>query len=136
MSLDDYRAVMETNLRSAFLVTHDFAEGMVTRGSGSIFFIASVASKQAYATSGAYCVAKHGLLGLARSVRQTTMSAGLRVTAIMPGATDTPSWQDSGHPAERFMPAEDIASTLLNIYKLSDRSVVEEIILRPTLGDL
>jgi hypothetical protein len=55
---------------------------------------------------------------------------------VCPGATFSPSWTGSGVPAERMMPAADVARAFLDIYRLSRRTVVEEIILRPQLGDL
>lgn len=132
----EFRDCLDTNLVSAFLITRAFAPAMMERGDGTIFYMGSVASTQGYPKSGAYTAAKHGLLGLARSVRKATQPAGLRVTAIMPGATESPSWDTSDVPANRLMPAEDIAQSVLSIYKLSARSVVEEIVLRPQLGDL
>ena len=133
---EQFRDCLDTNLVSAFLVTRAFAPPMIERNHGTIMFMASVASTQAYPGAGAYCTAKHGLLGLARSVRQATMHAKLRVTTIMPGATDSPSWSSSGVAKERMMPAEDIAKSVVAIYHLSDRSVVEEIVLRPIAGDV
>lgn len=135
-SSEEFRQCIESNLVGAFLISKAFVPAMMKQGHGTIFFMGSVASLQAYPGSGAYCAAKHGLLGLARAIRQTTQASGLRVTTIMPGATDSPSWDNSEISRERLMPAEDIAQSVLAIYKLSDRSVVEEIILRPTAGDL
>ena len=80
--------------------------------------------------------AKHGILGLARALREETKASGLKITTIIPGATYTASWADSGIPEDRFMPAEDIGRTVVDIYRLGDRSVVEEILIRPQLGDL
>ncbi len=131
-----FQSVMDSNLTSAFLVTRAFIGAMRARKSGTIFFMASVASKRAYPESGAYCVAKHALLGLARSFRASTKGSGLRITALMPGATQSPSWDGEGVVQEKLMPAADIAKALLEIYKLSDRSVVEEIVLRPIGGDV
>lgn len=132
----DFRDQIEVNLTSAFVVTQAFLEDMVAAGRGHLFYMASVASIQAYPGGGAYCAAKHGLLGLARVVREETKEAGLRVTALVPGATFTPSWEGSELPEERFMPPEDVAATLRDVYHLSDRSVVEEVLLRPQLGDV
>jgi len=58
------------------------------------------------------------------------------VTAILPGATRTASWDGSGFPDERLMPPEDIAAAVLAAYQMSERTVVEEILLRPQLGDI
>jgi len=131
-----FRSQIEVNLISAFIVTKAFLDEMITRGSGHIFFMCSVASIKAYPGGAAYCAAKHGLLGLARSLREETKKNGLRVTAVIPGATFTRSWEGAGLAEARFIPAEDVADALLNAYRLSSRSVVEEIILRPQLGDI
>ena len=131
-----FRAQVEVNLTSAFLVTQAFLEEMMAAGGGTIFFMASVASIRAYPGGAAYCAAKHGLLGLARAVREETKDTGVRVTALLPGATLTPSWDGVDLPEARFMPPEDIAHALVDIYHLTDRTVVEEVILRPQLGDI
>ncbi len=131
-----FRAQVAVNLTSAFVVTHAFLPAMVARGSGHVFFLGSVASVKAYPGGLAYCAAKHGVLGLARAVREDTKDRGIRVTALLPGATLTPSWDGVDLPAERFMPAEDVARAAVDVYRLSDRSVVEELLIRPQLGDL
>ena len=131
-----FRHQVEVNLTSAFLVTQAFLPAMQAAGRGTIFFMGSVASIRAYAGGAAYCAAKHGLLGLARVVREETKALGVRVTTLLPGATLTPSWEGVDLPAERFMPPEDIARTVLDVYHLSDRTVVEEVLLRPQLGDI
>jgi len=131
-----FRAQIDINLTSAFLVTRAFLPSMLEAGRGTVFFLASVASIRAYPGGLAYCAAKHGFLGLARGVRDETRERGLRVTAILPGATRTPSWDGADIPASRFMPAEDVARAIIDVYYLSDRTVVEELLLRPQLGDL
>ena len=133
---DAFRRQVDVNLVSAFLVTRAFLEPMLHRGEGALFYMASVASIRAYPAGAAYCAAKHGLLGLARSVREETRGTGLRVTALLPGATLTPSWDGVDLPEERFMLPADVARAVLDIYRLSERTVVEEIILRPQQGDI
>jgi len=132
----DFRHQIESNLLSAFYVTHAFLPTMVRRKSGHIFFLASVASIKGYPAGAAYCAAKHGLLGLARALREETREVGIRVTSVMPGATYTKSWAGTGLPENRFIPPEDVARTIVDAYHLSSRSVIEEILLRPQLGDL
>ncbi len=134
--IETFREQVEVNLTSAFTVTKAFLNEMIERRSGHVFFMCSVASIKGYVGGAAYCAAKHGLLGLSRALREETKKHGLRVTALIPGATFTKSWEDSGIPEERFMPADDVAAALLNAYQLSDRSVVEELILRPQQGDI
>jgi short-subunit dehydrogenase len=106
---------------------------MVERGSGDVFFMASVASLVGYPRGVAYGAAKHGLLGLARSLREETKEHGLRVVSLLPGATYTDSWAASGLPEERFMPPEDLAALVVAIHGMDRRTVVEEVLLRPQL---
>jgi NAD(P)-dependent dehydrogenase (short-subunit alcohol dehydrogenase family) len=80
--------------------------------------------------------AKFGVTGLAKVLRAETKSAGVRVCCVYPGATWSPSWSESGVAAERMMPAEDVARAFLEVYRLSRKTVVEEIVLRPQAGDL
>ncbi|MDE2834466.1 MAG: SDR family NAD(P)-dependent oxidoreductase [Bacteroidota bacterium] len=127
---------LEVNLVSGYMVTRAFLPAMLEQGAGHLFFMGSVASIKAYPGAAAYCAAKHGLLGLARCLRQETKSAGLRVTTLMPGATLTPSWDGSQLPPSRLMDAADIAQTVVDIWRLSHRTVVEGIVLRPQEGDI
>ncbi len=135
MSIESFRAQVDVNLTSAFVVTKAFIDELIARGRGHIFFMCSVASIKSY-PGAAYCAAKHGLLGLSRALRDEVREHGVRVTAMIPGATFTRSWEGAGLPEERFMPVEDVAQALLDAYNLSSRTVAEEILLRPILGDI
>ncbi len=136
MSPDQFDASVAANLRSVFLITRAFAPAMAKRGRGDIFVMASVASLRAFPAGGAYVAAKHGVLGLARAMREELKTSGVRVTTVLPGATVSPSWTGSGIPAARMMPAADVARAFFDAYRLGRRTVVEEIILRPQLGDV
>lgn len=135
-SLTAFDDMIATNLRSAFLVTQACLPAMVKRKRGDIFFMSSIAGLGAYPQAAAYCAAKFGLTGLAKVLRAETKDAGIRVCCVHPGATWSPSWSKSGVKPARIMPAEDIAQAILDVYRLSRRTVVEEIVLRPQLGDL
>ena len=136
MSPEQFDGVVAANLRSVFLVTRAFAPAMVKRRRGDVFVMASVASTRAFPAGGAYVAAKHGLLGLARALREELKPSGVRVMTVLPGATVSPSWDGSGVPAARMMPAADVARAFFDAYRLGRRTVVEEIILRPQLGDV
>jgi NADP-dependent 3-hydroxy acid dehydrogenase YdfG len=136
MKLADFDAQIAVNLRSVFLVSKAFVPGMVKRGRGDVFNMSSIAGQQAYPNGTAYCAAKYGVTGLTAVMRSELKDKGVRVCCIHPGATWTPSWSSSGVKEERIMPAEDIAQAILNVYRLSRRTVVEEIVLRPQLGDI
>jgi len=135
-SLAEFDRMIAVNLRSVFLVTQAFLPGMTQRKRGDVFFMSSIAGLGAYPQAAAYCAAKFGVTGLAQVLRAETKGTGVRVCCVHPGATWSPSWEKSGVSPERIMPAEDIARALLDVYRLGRRTVVEEIVLRPQLGDV
>lgn len=96
----------------------------------------SVAGLVPFAGDAGYCAAKFGVTGLSKVMRTELKDKGVRVCCVYPGATASPSWDGSGVALERIMPAEDVARAFLDIYRLSRRTVVEEIVLRPQLGDV
>ena len=130
---DAFEKMMDTNLYSAYYLTQEILPLMLPHKSGNVFNMCSIASFMPY---GAYAVSKHAMLGFSKVLREEMKDKGIRVTAIMPGATYTPSWEGSPLPEERFMKAEDVAEAIWGCYNLSPRTVVEEIILRPQLGDI
>ena len=136
LTLEDFRKQIDVNLTGSFAVTQAFLSDMRERGSGHLFYMGSVASIQAYPGNAGYCAAKHGVRGLARVVREETKDEGLRVTTVIPGATYTPTWDDVDLPEDRFMPPEDVARSVVDAYHLSDRTVLEELVLRPQEGDV
>lgn len=136
MSVAQFDDLIAANLRSAFLVTRAFVPAMMKRKRGDVFFLSSIAGRQAYPNGAGYCAAKFGVAGLAQVLRAETKTSGVRVCCVYPGATWSPSWETSGVPAKRMMPAEDIAQAMLDVIRLSPSTVVEEIVLRPQLGDV
>ena len=136
MGVADFDAMIAANLRSVFLVSRAFAPGMVKRGRGDIFNMSSIAGLKAYPGGVGYCAAKFGVTGLSQVMRAELKDKGVRVCCVCPGATFSPAWAGSGVPAGRMMPAEDVARAFLDVYRLSRRTVVEEIVLRPQLGDV
>jgi short-subunit dehydrogenase len=128
--------MINANLYSAYNATRGLVGPMKKRKSGHIFNMCSIASLKAYSNGGSYAISKFALLGFSKCLREELKEFGIRVTAIMPGATKTASWDGVELPDERFIKSEDVAETVYAAYILSDRSVVEEIIIRPQLGDL
>lgn len=128
--------LMQVNLYSAYYLTRQLAPGMSERGSGHIFNICSVASLLALPGGGSYTVTKFALLGWSKALREELKEQGVKVTSIMPGATWSDSWKGVSLPESRLMQATDIADTLWAAYQLSPSAVVEDIVLRPQLGDL
>ena len=109
---------------------------MKARRSGTIVNLCSTASLVGYPNGGSYCVSKFGLLGLTRALREELKPAGVRVVAVSPGATLTDSWAGSDLPAERFMTPEAVAEVVYCACALPSGAVMEDVVLRPQLGDL
>lgn len=128
--------MIDTNLYSAYYFTRALLPTLVQQTRAHIFNMCSVASLKAYPNGSLYTISKFALLGFSKSLREELKDKNIRVTAILPGATYTDSWQGIDLPETRFMKAEDIAQSISDIYQLSDRTNVEEIILRPQLGDI
>lgn len=129
-------AMIETNLYSAYHLTRAFLPMMMSRKQGHIFTICSTASITAYTNGGSYCISKFALYGMTKVLRAELKTHNIRVTAILPGATLTDSWAGVDLPPERFMKPQDVADALWACFQLSPQSVVEEILIRPQLGDI
>jgi len=126
--------IMNVNLYSAYHLTRALLPHM---GQGAhVFNICSVASLKAYPNGGAYSISKYALLGFSENLREELKPAGIKVTAICPGATWSRSWSGSGIPRARIMEANDVAAMLWAACSLSAQADVETIVMRPLIGDL
>lgn len=128
--------IIDTNLFSAYHFSRALLPEMMKRKSGHIFNISSVAGLKAYENGGAYSISKFAMMGLSKALREELKPHNIGVTTLMPGATLTDSWSQSDLPASRFMKVEDVADLVWSISQLSENTVVEEILLRPMLGDV
>ena len=96
----------------------------------------SIASLNAYPNGGSYSISKFALLGFSKNLREELKTQGIKVTSIMPGGTWSDSWAGFEAPEERLMQARDIAEVVVSALRMSASAVVEDIVLRPQLGDL
>lgn len=128
-------AMIAGNVYSAYYTTRGLVKKM-KESKGHIFNMCSIASFMAYPNGGSYAISKFALLGFSKVLREELKDFGIRVTAIMPGATRTASWAASELPDSRFMKPEDVAEAVFSAHSLSPRSVVEEILIRPQMGDI
>ncbi len=128
--------MLEINLYSAYHLTRRLLPSMIKQKSGHIFNVCSIASLNAYANGGAYSISKFALLGFSKNLREEMKPNGIKVTAVLPGATMSASWAGASIDPNRIMEANDIATMIYAASQLSAQAVVEDIILRPQLGDL
>ena len=132
----DFDRMLAVNLRSVFLVSKAFVPAMARRRRGDVFNMSSVAGLRVFHGDAAYCASKFAVAGFSKVMRLELQDRGVRVCCVYPGATASPTWKGSGVAADRMMPAEDVARAFFDIYRLTRRTVVEEITLRPQRGDL
>ncbi|MGC4037945.1 MAG: SDR family oxidoreductase [Chitinophagaceae bacterium] len=127
---------MAVNFYSAYHLTRLLLPQMMNKRSGHIFNICSIASLNAYKNGGAYSISKFALYGFSKNLREEMKPHGIKVTHVIPGAAYTDSWAASGLDPKRFMEAEDIAKMIFAASQLSPQACIEEIVMRPQLGDI
>jgi short-subunit dehydrogenase len=128
--------MIEVNLYSAYHLTRELLPAMMKKKSGHIFNMCSIASLKAYNNGGSYSISKFALLGFSKNLREEMKPFNIKVTSVLPGAAYTDSWAASGIDPQRIMEAKDIAELVYASTHLSEKACVEDIIVRPQLGDL
>ena len=131
MSDEEWDRVLGTNLTGAFYCSRAVVPHMKRGGGGWIVNIASLAARNYFATAGAYCASKAGLLALSESLMLEVREFGIRVTVIMPGsvATDFSSRRD-GDESWKLTPA-DIAAVVMELLRTPARSLPSKVEIRP-----
>lgn len=127
--------MIELNLYSAYHLTRKLVPVMMRRKKGHIFNICSIAALAAYPNGGSYSISKFALEGFSKNLREEMKPFGVKVTSVHPGATFTSSWEGFVERS-RIMEVEDVADMVFAASSLSPTACVEDIILRPQLGDL
>jgi len=128
--------IMDLNFYSAYHLTRVLLPSMKTKRNGYIINICSIAALKAYPGGGSYSVSKFAMHGFSQNLRLELMPHGIGVTTIHPGAVNTETWGGFDNSNARIMEPEDIADMVYAITKLHPQAVVEEMVLRPKLGDL
>jgi 3-oxoacyl-[acyl-carrier protein] reductase len=128
----DWDAVLDTNLKSVFLLSRAVAPGMISRRSGHIVNIVSLAGKNAFAGGGVYCASKWGLLGLTECMAEDLRPHGIRVSAVCPGSVATDFSPPSKKDPRKMLQPEDVAHAVAMIVTQAPQSFISEVLLRPT----
>jgi len=127
----EWDAVLDTNLKSVFLVSRAAAPGMMRRGRGHIVNISSLAGKNAFPNGGLYCASKWGLMGLSHCMAEELRAHGIRVSVICPGSVATDFSPHAGRNPATLLQAEDVAHAVAAIVTEGPQSFISEISLRP-----
>jgi short-subunit dehydrogenase len=128
--------MLNVNLLSAYHLSRALFPTLLKEKKGHIFNICSIASIKAFDNCASYNISKFALLGMTKAMREELKTQGIKVTAVMPGATLTDAWAGSDIDPDRIIDPKDVAEAVFAAYQLSDRAVVEELLIRPQLGDL
>jgi NAD(P)-dependent dehydrogenase (short-subunit alcohol dehydrogenase family) len=133
---DMWESTLRTNLTGLFFCCREAAKMMAPRQQGHIINVLSVASFEVFPGNAAYCASKFGALGMTRVLREELRASKIRVTALMPGPTDTPLWVGywPEAPREAMMQPDDVARVVLAAIAGEAKAVMEEIVLRPIVG--
>ncbi len=136
LPFDSWREVIDTNLNGMFLITRDALPLM--KSGGLIVNNLSIAARRVFAGSSAYNASKHGALGFTNTLREELREKGIRVIALLPGATDTAIWNTlwPEAPRKKMMQPETVAQALVNALILPAESTVEELVIMPSAGTL
>ena len=135
----EWDSVMAVNLTAVYVLTQAVLPGMLERGNGTIVTVGSLAALKAGLIGGAvYGAAKAAVRNLMAHVHNTLRNRGIRATLIMPAEVDTPILDKRPHNPDAaaratMMQAEDVARAIMLAVTLPPRTVIEEIVMSPTI---
>ncbi|HKA53547.1 MAG TPA: SDR family oxidoreductase [Candidatus Binatia bacterium] len=135
---EDWDAMMAINLRGTYLCCKHALKVMLPQGRGHILNVLSIASHTALPGSAAYTASKFGALGLTKVLAAEVRAQGIKVTAVIPGAVNTPLWDKSGGDLDRgkMLSPTDVAAAMLSVIAQPPGIYTDEIVLMPPLGIL
>ncbi len=135
LSVEEFDAVLNVNLRGVFLGIKYVLPHMYEKGSGTVITISSLAGKHGFISGGAYCSSKFGLMGLMECAFHEARSRNVRMVAVCPGSVATPFFDEAGATLpnpDRVLQVDDVAATVIHAITLPDRALLREIDIRPT----
>jgi len=126
----------DVHVLSMYYLTKLLLPAMRKKKAGRIIIIGSTAGLEDYPTGALYGISKWATRGYAVNLREELKDAGIGVTLVSLGGTFTDIWAEDELPPKRLMPASDIGKLVRCAVSLEPESVVEEIVVRPQLGDI
>jgi len=137
-TIDDWRRNLDANLTSLFLTTQAALPLLGLSEAGHIVNILSISSREAFPKCSAYTASKFGALGFTRVLAEELRARKIRVTAILPGSTDTRMAKEFDFPVKRenLLQPEDVAEAVIAAVLQPGRANVNEILITPARGSL
>lgn len=135
---EDWDLLMAVNLRGTYLCCKAALRHMLPRKQGHVLNVLSIASRMILPGSAAYTASKFGALGLTKVIAADVRAEGIKVTAVIPGAVDTPLWDKSGGDLDRakMLSPADVANAMLGVMAQPAGIHTDELVLMPPLGVL
>lgn len=135
-TVDDLRAMLDTHIVGTFLCVREALRRMQPERRGHIVAIASISADRAFPECGGYTAAKAGQRGLMRVLAEEARPYDIRVTTVLPGATDTPIWDDRpGFDRAKMLKPDDVAGMIVALVA-RPALAVEELTVTPPAGSL
>jgi NAD(P)-dependent dehydrogenase (short-subunit alcohol dehydrogenase family) len=132
MSLDDWHAVIETNVNGVFYCTREAIPLMKRRGGGYIFNMSSLAGRNAFPGAAAYCASKHAVNGFSEVLFQEVREDGIRVTYLMPGSVATDFGRGSTAKQGWALLPEDVGEMVVDLLLTHPRAMHSRVEMRPS----
>jgi NAD(P)-dependent dehydrogenase (short-subunit alcohol dehydrogenase family) len=135
-SVAELRAMLDVHVVGTMLCAREALRQMMPRRRGHIVVIGSHVAHRAFTDCSGYTAAKAGQVGFARVLAEEARPYDIRVTTLLPGATDTPIWDERpGFDRAKMMKPADVAGFLVSIVARPGISV-EEVTVTPPAGAL
>lgn len=134
----EFDDIMDTNLRGSYLTARAVLPGMVKKKRGHIINVLSVAAKTVFTNSSAYAASKAAQLAMFNCLRAEMRKHNIKISNIMPGATDTPMWGAATRQKyqSRMMTPREVADIVVHIANQPKKVVIEDVMIKPVKGDL
>lgn len=132
LTAEDLDKTFEVNVKSIFTASKQALKLMIPQKSGYIINISSIMGVKAYKQQSIYAASKHAVMGISKALAAEVQEHNIRVSAILPGGVDTDFISDARPDLDRsvLIKPEDIAQTVLYLLSLSDRAMVDQVIVR------
>jgi NAD(P)-dependent dehydrogenase (short-subunit alcohol dehydrogenase family) len=132
MSVQEWDAVVDTNLKGVFLTNRAVLPAMIHQGRGNIINVSSTSGRKGLAYDSAYCASKFGVIGLSETLAEEMRQYGIRVQVVLPGAIETGMWDQNPLPRPKdILSVERVADFIVRLVTLPEDMAITAPIIEP-----